>query len=63
MRLELSERQQRTVAAAMTIVAAMVIVLLVAAVFWLIGLFFNAFSNVFLPLAVAAVAALVFKPD
>jgi predicted PurR-regulated permease PerM len=58
----LSERQKSTVAAAVTILSACVIVAAVGLVLWLIGSFFNRFSNVFLPLAVAGVAALVFKP-
>ena len=62
MPIELSERQQSTVASALTIVSACVILVALGGVFWLIGAFFNRFSNVFLPLAVAAVAALVFKP-
>ncbi len=62
MNLELSERQRTTVAAAITIVAAVVIVVAVGGLFWLIGAFFSRFSNVFLPLAVAGVAALVFQP-
>jgi predicted PurR-regulated permease PerM len=62
MNLELSERQRSTVAAAITIVAAVVIVVAVGGLFWLFGAFFNRFSNVFLPLAVAGVAALVFQP-
>jgi predicted PurR-regulated permease PerM len=62
MNLELSERQRSTVAAAITIVAAVVIVVAVGGLFWLIGAFFSRFSNVFLPLAVAGVAALVFQP-
>jgi predicted PurR-regulated permease PerM len=62
MALELSERQQATVSAAVTILAALVIVIAVAGVFFLVGAFVNRFSNVFLPLAVAGVAALVFKP-
>ncbi len=62
MTLELSERQQTTVAAAVTILSAVVIVVAVGALFWLIGAFFNRFSSVFLPIVVAAVAALVFQP-
>ena len=62
MSLALSERQQTTVAAALTILGALVILTALGAVFWLVAIFFKAFSNVFLPLAVAAVAALVFKP-
>ena len=62
MSFELSERQQRTVAAALTILSAVVIVVTVAGFFWLVGAFFSRFSNVFLPLAVAGVAALVCLP-
>jgi predicted PurR-regulated permease PerM len=62
MPLELSERQQNTVAAAVTILSALIIVAAIGLVCWLIGAFVNHFSNVFLPLAVAAVAALVFNP-
>ena len=62
MPLQLSERQQTTVAAGLTILAVFVILLALAALFYLVGAFFARFSNVFLPLATAAVAALVFKP-
>jgi predicted PurR-regulated permease PerM len=62
MAMTLSERQQSTVAAALTILAACVIVAALGSLLWLIGAFFNRFSTVFLPLAVAGVAALVFKP-
>ena len=62
MLLELTERQRATTAAAITILSACIIVVAVGALFWLIGSFFARFSDVFLPLAVAAVAALVFRP-
>jgi predicted PurR-regulated permease PerM len=62
MGLELSERQRRTVATALTILSAVVIVATVAGLFWLVGAFFSRFANVFLPLAVAGVAALVCQP-
>lgn len=62
MQLEFSQRQRAAVTAAVTILAGFVIVLAIAAVFWLIGQFVRQFSNVLLPLAVAAVAALVFRP-
>jgi len=62
MAIELSERQQGTVAVAITILSAVIIVAGIGLVGWVIGLFVNRFANVFLPLAVAAVAALVFKP-
>lgn len=62
MPIELSPRQQNTVATAITILSAVIIVAGIGLVCWLIGAFVNEFSTVFLPLAVAAVAALVFKP-
>ncbi len=62
MGIRLSERQQLTVAAAITIVSAFVIVCAVGAIVWLLGTFVARFSNVFLPLAVAGVLALVFHP-
>ncbi|MEE8277150.1 MAG: AI-2E family transporter [Thermoanaerobaculia bacterium] len=58
----MSERQQTAVAAALTILAAVVIVCAVGGLFWLIGTFLRRFSTVFLPLAVGALAALVFHP-
>ena len=62
MSFRLSDRQATTVAAAITILAASVILFAVAALVWLAGSFFREFSGVFLPLATAAVVALVFKP-
>ncbi len=62
MEFQLSERQQATAAAAITVLSAVVIILAVATLFYLVGSFFVRFSAVFLPLAVAAVAALVVKP-
>lgn len=62
MPLELSERQQSTVATAITILSTLIIIAAIGLICWLIGAFVNYFSNVFLPLAVAAVAALVFNP-
>ncbi|MFV2071212.1 MAG: AI-2E family transporter [Thermoanaerobaculales bacterium] len=62
MPIELSERQRATVATAVTILSAAVIVVAVGAIFWLVAAFLSRFSNIFLPLAVAAVAALVIKP-
>ncbi len=60
--MQLSERQQAAVATAITILAAMVILGAVAGLLWMIGQFLQRFSAVFLPLAVGAVAALVFSP-
>lgn len=58
----LSGRQKATVSVAVTILAALVIVLAVLGLFWVFGHFLIRFSNVFMPVAVAGVAALVFKP-
>ncbi len=60
--LELSERQRATIAAAITILSGGVIVLVGGGLLWLIGVFVARFSQVFLPLAVAAVLALVLRP-
>jgi len=62
MAIEFSERQRTTIATAITILSAVVILVAVGALFWIVGAFFVKFSAVFLPLAVAAVAALVVKP-
>lgn len=58
----MSERQRATVSVALTILAALVIVLAVMGLFWVFGHFLIRFSNVFMPVAVAGVGALVFKP-
>jgi len=60
--MQLSERQQKTVATAITILAAVVIVGAAGGLFWLLGSFVSAFSHVFLPIAVAGIGALVFQP-
>ncbi len=60
--MQLSERQQRAVAAAVTILAAVVILCAAAGLLWLVAEFLKRFSSVFLPLAVGGVAALVFSP-
>lgn len=62
MNLDLSERQRATVGVALTILAACVILAAVGFVFWLLAKFVAEFSSVIMPLAVAAIAALVFKP-
>jgi predicted PurR-regulated permease PerM len=62
MTMKLTERQATTVATAVTLVAALVIILAAVGTFWLIAYFLRAFSGVFLPLAVGAVAALVCQP-
>ncbi len=60
--VNLSDRQQATVATAITVVSAFVIVCAVATLLWLVGAFFNTFSGVFLPLAVAGIIALILNP-
>jgi predicted PurR-regulated permease PerM len=60
--MDLSDRQKRVVAAAVTTLSLVVILAAVAALFWVAATFLKAFSHVFLPLAVAGVAALVFRP-
>ena len=62
MPLNLSERQGNAVVTAITILAAAIILLAIGFTGWLIVLFLRAFSSVFLPLAVGAVIALVFRP-
>ncbi len=62
MAIEFSDRQRSTIAAAITILSAVVILVAIGALFWIVGAFFVKFSAVFLPLAVAMVAALVVKP-
>ncbi len=60
--MQLSERQQQTVAVALTILASLVIVSAAAGVAWLLVVFLRTFSNVFLPVAVAGILALVCQP-
>ena len=62
MAIEFSDRQRTTITAAITILSAVVIILAIGILFWIVGAFFVRFSGIFLPLAVAAVAALVVKP-
>jgi len=60
--VRLSPRQQAAVAAALTLLAVAVIAAAVLGSAWLVTLFLRRFSGVFLPLALGAVAALVFHP-
>jgi len=60
--LQLSRKQQTAVAAALTILAGLVIVGTVLGLAWLASIFVARFSQVLLPIAVGAIAALVFKP-
>lgn len=60
--MQLSDRQQKTVAVALTLVASAVISSAVLGLFWLLASFVRAFSQVFLPPVVAAVLALLCQP-
>ena len=62
MSVSLGPRQTQTVAAAITVLSTVVIVLAIGILIFLVGLFLQQFSHVFLPVAVAGVAALVTKP-
>jgi len=62
MSLKFTERQSRTIAAAITTLSALVILVVVGLLGWLAASFLRAFSGVFLPLTVGAVAALVSRP-
>lgn len=62
MEMHFSERQRATIAAGVTVLAVAVIVAATGYLFWMIGRFFQEFSNVFLPLAVAGILALVLNP-
>jgi predicted PurR-regulated permease PerM len=60
--MDLSDRQKSVVATAVTTLSLVVILAAISALFWIAATFLKAFSHVFLPLAVAAVAAFVFRP-
>ena len=60
--MELTPKQGRAAAAALTVLSAVVILAAVAGLAWLAARFLREFAHVFLPLAVAGVAALVFQP-
>ena len=62
MALSLTDRQAKTVAAAITILSVVVILVAVGAFFWLVSWFLRSFSVVFLPLALGGIAALVCRP-
>jgi len=55
-------RRQAVREAAVTVLAGAVLLLAAGAVVWLLYRFFSAFSHILLPLAVGALAALVFRP-
>ena len=60
--LGLSRKQKTAVAAALTILAVLIIICTVLGLGLTASLFLNRFSNVFMPLAVGGLAALVVKP-
>ena len=60
--VDLSPRQRRVVAAAITVLAVATIVAAVAVILVVIARFFSHFANVFLPVAVAGIGALVCDP-
>ena len=61
--MELTPRQGRAAAAALTVLSAVVILAAVGGLGWLAARFLREFAHVFLPLAVAGIAALVFQPS
>jgi len=60
--LSLSDSQRKIVFSALTVLAVTVIVAFLLLVLWLATRFLTAFANVFFPLAVAAILALILKP-
>ena len=62
MALNFTDRQSKTIAVAITTVSTLVILVAIGILAVLAALFLRTFSGVFLPLAVGAVAALVFRP-
>ena len=62
MELQLSDKQQKAIGAALTLLAAFVILGTILGLGWLLALFLGRFSSVLMPLAVAAVISLVASP-
>jgi predicted PurR-regulated permease PerM len=62
MAIELSQRQQQAAATAVTVLSVVVILAALGGFFWLVARFLRHFTHVFLPLAVAGIAALVCQP-
>lgn len=60
--MKLSERQKKTVAAAITTLSAIIILAAIGGLLYLLSSFVTRFSGVLLPLAVAGVLALILKP-
>jgi len=62
MPLNFTEPQAKAIVVAITVLATVVILLALGSLLWLMVVFLRTFSSVFLPLAVGAVMALVFRP-
>jgi len=62
MQLDLTPQQKKLIAAGLTILATAIIIAAIVTLLVYISRFFQAFSHVFLPLAVAAIAAMVLDP-
>lgn len=62
MALDFTDRQARTITAAITTISALTILVAIGLLGWLATLFLRAFSGVFLPLTVGAIGAMVFRP-
>lgn len=60
--LQPSDPQRRIIASALTLLAALFILGVLACAAWWLGRFLIYFSNVFMPIAVAGIVALVIKP-
>ena len=59
---DLTDRQKTVIASAITVLSIAVLLAAGGGILWLVAEFLRAFSHVFLPLALAAVVALVFRP-
>ena len=60
--VDLSDKQKRVVAVAVTVLAVATIVAAMAGIVYVVARFFSYFANVFLPVAVAGIGALVCDP-
>ncbi len=60
--MKFTDRQETTIAFALTSLAGVFIFALILLIFYLLAIFLNHFSDVFLPVAVAAVAAMICQP-
>ena len=60
--IEFSPRQQQIIATAVTVLGLVTVLAAAGAIVWLLAAFFGKFANVFLPLAVAGIMAMVCNP-